>query len=300
MNDFMTSSQKNLILFPLNFLYKYFPETVLKLLFFIKNRYVLNFNNPKTYNEKLQCIKLYYNNSLLTKLVDKYLVRDFVKQRKCGEILNEVLWSGFNPADIPFEILPNKFVIKVTHGSGYNIICKNKSLLKINDVQNTLQKWLTEKFIVCYGEWFYGVEKPRIIVEKFLDNGDGKEPTDYKIFCFYGEPKYIIVDTDRFTHHKRNVYDLNWQFKEGYTLNFDNDIPMVKPEQLELLLEYAKKLADGFPHVRVDLYIVNGKVYFGEMTFTNGAGFDKISPKSFDEELGSYFDIDKLNSRRAM
>lgn len=296
----MKPVQKNIILLPLNFLYKYFPKVILKFLFYIKNGYILNLNNPRTYNEKLQYVKLYYKNKLLTQLVDKYLVRNFVEKRGCKKILNLLLWSGFDPDNIPFKTLPNKFVLKVTHGSGFNIICKDKRLLDFKKANNTLSKWLNEKFIVCYGEWFYGVEKPRIIVEEYLDNSNGKELIDYKIFCFSGEPKYIIVDTDRFTHHKRNVYDLNWRFKEGYTLNFENDIPMEKPEQLELLLKYAKKLSAGFPHVRVDLYIVDNKIYFGEMTFTNGAGFDKILPKSFDEELGSYFDISKFNIRREL
>lgn len=281
----MTTNTKNLILFPLNLLHRISPTLSLKILFRLKNGYKLNLKHPKTYNEKLQWIKVHYRHPLLTKLVDKYMVREYINE-KAPELLNTLLWHGFDANEIPWDTLPDKFVIKVTHGSGFNIICKDKNKLDKAECVSKLNKWLQEKFLRCYGEWFYGVERPRIIIEEFLDAGDGKVPEDYKIFCFNGKPHYIIVDTDRFTGHKRNVYDLNWNFKEGVTLNFPNDKPMSKPEKLDELLKYAQLLSEGFPHVRVDLYLVKDKVYFGEMTFTNGAGFDRILPYEFDVELG--------------
>jgi len=279
---------KNFILFPLNVLYTISPESALKTLFKLKTKYSLNLEKPVTFNEKLQWVKLNYKHPLLTKLVDKYHVREYIG-KKAPEILTELYWEGFEPADIPWDTLPDRFVIKVTHGSGFNIICKDKSKLDKAQCEKNLKHWLKSKFLRCYGEWFYGVEKPRIIIEEFLDAGDNAVPEDYKVFCFDGEPKYIIVDTDRFNGHKRNVYDLDWKFKNGVTLDFPNDVPIKKPERLDELLRYASVLSEGFPHVRVDLYIVGEKIYFGEMTFTNGAGFDRILPYEFDVELGSYF-----------
>ena len=172
----------------------------------------------------------------------------------------------------------------------FNKLNKKKCILQLN-------KWLNEKFIQCYGEWFYGVVPPRIIVEEFLDAGGGRVPCDYKILCFSGKPKYVIVDTDRFSGHKRNVYDLDWNFqKEKRFLNFPNDEPASKPDCLNELLKYAEILSAGFPHVRVDLYNVDNKIYFGELTFTNGAGFSPLPP-DFDNELGEYLELGAIQEK---
>lgn len=286
----MNYTLKNFILAPLNLLYNVSPEVALKVLFKMKNGYKLHLTHPVTYNEKLQWVKLYYNNPLLPKLVDKYTVRGYI-EKIAPETLTKLYWNGFNANEIPWDRLPDKFVIKVTHGSGFNIICKDKSKLDKDKAIVDLNKWLKTKFLKCYGEWFYGAETPRIIIEEYLDNGTGKEPEDYKVLCFGGEAKFIIVDTDRFVEHKRNIYDLNWNFRSDVTMDFKNDKPMSRPSNLDEILRYAELLSKGFPHVRVDLYDVGGKIYFGEMTFTNGAGFDPIRPHEFDIELGSYFKI---------
>jgi len=287
----MRYTLKSIILFPLNLLYYVKPELALRILFFIKNKYPLDLKNPTTFNEKLQWIKLYYRNQNMTRCVDKFLVRDYVKECGCAHLLNDILWEGFNPDDIPFDELPEKFVIKVTHGSGFNIICRDKKQLNITLVKKQLKKWLKVKFLPAYGEWFYGVEKPRIIIEVYLDDHRNIVPIDYKVLCFHGEPKYILVDTDRFTNHKRNVYDTEWNFIEDITLNFPNDEPIEKPKLLQEMLLEAKKLSRDFIHARVDFYIINNRLYFGEITFTNGAGFDRILPYSFDKELGSYIHL---------
>lgn len=286
----MNPKIKKIVLFPFSVLYRISPKATLKILFRMKNGYKLDLENPKTYNQKLQWVKLNYKNPLLPKLVDKYTVRDYIGE-KAPELLTKLYWNGFDAKDIPWDELPDKFVIKVTHGSGYNIICKDKSALDIKACTKKINKWLKEKFLRCYGEWFYGVEKPRIIIEEFLDNGTNKEPEDYKIFCFNGKPKYVIVDTDRFAGHKRNVYDLEWNLLDNVTMNFPNDKPIDKPSKLTELLKYAEILSEALPHVRVDLYVVNDKLYFGELTFANGSGFDKITPFEFDVELGTYFSI---------
>lgn len=288
----METHKKNLVLLPFNILYKISPKLELKLLFRLKQGYSLNLKNPKTFNEKLQWIKLYDRNPLMPKCVDKYTVRDYVKSVGCEEILNELYWEGFNPEDIPYDALPNQFVIKVTHGSTFNIIVTDKSKLDKKDVVNKCNTWLKEKFLPCYGEWFYGIEKPRIIIEKYLEDEKIKgELLDYKVFCFNGEPKLVDVHCGRFGEHKRNIYDLDWNLLEDVYFKYDHFDGIEKPKELEKVLEYARKLSANFHHVRVDFFIVNGEVYFGELTFTNGAGLDKIKPYEFDLKMGEWLKL---------
>ncbi|POO85651.1 ATP-grasp fold amidoligase family protein [Clostridium sp. 3-3] len=292
----MNNITKNLILSPFNLLYKLSPELDLKILFYLKQGYKLNLRNPKTYNEKLQWIKLYDKNPLMPQCCDKYAVRNFVKEQGCNDILNELYWEGFNPEDILFDKLPEKFVIKVTHGSTFNIICTNKNDINRLEIINKCKKWLKGEFLPCYGEWFYGIEKPRVIVEKFLESSDDLQLRDYKVFCFNGEPKIIRVDTDRFTDHKMDFFDINWNRIEDGNMGYPvSGRDLEKPPCLESMLEYAKKLSNPFYHARVDFYIVNNKVIFGEITFTNGAGFDKCSSYEFDKRLGDWLIIKNID-----
>ncbi len=284
----MDTIKKRIILTPLNILYKISPKLELELLFWMKQGYRLNLKNPKTFNEKIQWIKLYDKNPLMPKCVDKYTVREYVKSKGCGDILNELLWEGFNPEDIPFAKLPNKFVIKVTHGSTFNIICKNKKELNIPEAKEKLSKWLKEKFIPCYGEWFYGIEKPRIIVEKYIEsNGELK---DYKVFCFNGEPKIIGVYSNRFNGKLcQELYDTSWNLIDGHTNHYGLPEKLTeKPSNLDKMLEYSRKLSKDFKHVRVDFFNPNGNLIFGETTFTSSAGFGEFSSKQLAEQMGSY------------
>lgn len=291
----MNTLTKNIILFPFNCLYKINPELELKLMFRLKQGYSLDLKNPKTYNQKLQWIKLYDHNELMPPCCDKYTVRDYVKGMGCGEILNELYWHGENPDDIPYDTLPDQFVIKVTHGSTFNIIVKDKRKLDRQETASKLRKWLKAEFIACYGEWFYGKVKPRIIVEKYLEDSNSQELRDYKIFCFNGKAGFIDVHTGRFSEHKRNVYDLNWNFLDDVYLKYDHDAPIPRPSVLDELLQYAEKLSRPFLHARVDFFIVNDKIYFGEITFTNGAGFDRIKPYSFDKKMGDLLNLSVMD-----
>lgn len=275
------------ILFALmNLLYRISPEMTLKILFRLKSGRKLNLDHPVTYNEKLQWIKLYDKNPLMPLCADKYAVRNYVESCGCAEILNDLIWEGFDPEEIPFDKLPSQFVIKTTHGSGFNIICRNKDELDYKKVVRKLNKWLKQKYIPCYGEWYYGMIKPRIIIEKLLTNDDGSIPEDYKVMCFHGEPRYILVDIDRFTNHKRNIYTIDWRPMEGVTFPFPNGKPVDKPSKLDELLYYSRKLSSKFTHARIDFYIVNNKIYFGEITLTPGAGFSMINPFWFNVEMG--------------
>lgn len=290
----MNTITKNIVLFPFNLLYKISPEMDLKVLFRIKQGYPLNLKHPVTFNEKLQWIKLHDHNPLMTKCCDKYLVRRFVKDQGCGEILNKLIWSGYDPEEIPFEILPEKYVIKVTHGSTFNILVKDGKHADRRKIIKKCKKWLKAKFLPCYGEWFYGKEKPRIIVEEYLETDDGKDLKDYKVFCFNGEPAYVRVDSDRFQNHKSDIFDIEWRrIKNVHTRYPCSNDNITKPDCIKELLTYAKKLSEPFLHARIDFYIIKNKIYFGEITFTNGAGFDRFSSYEWDKEMG-----DKLRLRK--
>ena len=289
----MNTTTKNILLFPFNILYKISPRLDLKILFKIKLGYKLNLDNPKTYNEKIQWIKLNDKNPLMTKCCDKYAVRDYVESKGYSHILNKLIWQGFNPEEIPFETLPNQFVLKVTHGSTFNIICTDKNKLNKEETIKKCKKWLKAKFIPCYGEWFYGIEPPRIIVEEYLEGEDGNPLFDYKIFCFNGEPKLLYVDTWKEGHHTINAYDMDFKMLEGVELGYPNDVETnVKiPEAFEEMKKIAADLSKDFYHVRVDFYYTHGQIYFGELTFTKGAGFGKIKPLEFDREMGDWLKL---------
>ncbi len=289
----MNNLLKSVILTPFNILYRMDPAKELKVLFRLKCGYELDLENPKTYNEKLQWIKLNDKNPLLPKCCDKYAVREYVESKGCGEILNDLLWEGFNPEEIPFDDLPDKFVIKVTHGSTFNIICKDKSKLDRAKAVKNCQKWLKAKFLEAYGEWFYGVERPRVIVEKYLDDGTGRL-RDYKIYCFNGEPRFIGLDSgdESKGEHYKDIYDTEWNILPGYEMAYPNSgVAVEKPKQLDELLKYARILSSDFLHARVDFYLVDNHVVFGEITFTNSAGFGRVEPKEFALKMGEYLQL---------
>ena len=288
----MDNLLKNTLLTPFNILYKINPQIELKVLFWLKCGYKLDLNNPKTYNEKLQWIKLNDKNPLMTICCDKYAVREYVEDKKCGEILNDLLWEGENPEQIPFDDLPERFVIKVTHGSTFNIICKDKRKLDRRNVIKKCNKWLKTKFLPCYGEWFYGKVKPRVIVEKYLDDYTGRL-RDYKVYCFNGEPKFIGVDSgDEKGNHYKDIYDTKWNILKGYEMAYPNSgVSVKKPDHLDVLLKYARILSEDFLHARVDFYIVENRIIFGEITFTNSAGFGRIEPKEFSLKMGDYLKL---------
>ena len=289
----MNNTAKNLLLTPFNILYKINPELDLKVLFRLKLGYKLNLKNPTTYNEKLQWIKLNDKNPLMPKCCDKYAVREYVESKGCKKLLNELLWEGFNPDEIPYESLPNKFVIKVTHGSTFNIICSEKSKLNVEQVNKRLKKWLKVKFLPCYGEWFYGVERPRIIIEKFIESDDDLK--DYKVFCFNGEPKYIAVYSDRYLNNGKpcqEIYDLDWNITHNHTNDYKLPCKLTKkPCNLNEIIKYSKILSKDFRHARVDFFNPNNNLIFGEITFTSSAGFGKFSSKQFEEEMGNYLNL---------
>ncbi len=252
----------------------------------------LNLDTPVLYNEKVQHAKLFYRDARLKQLVDKYAVRDYVALT-IGEKYLTKLYGVYDSVDeIPFDTLPDKFVMKLTNGSGYNFICEQKTNKIIKKICSRFKKWLKVDFYMLGREWAYKDVKNRIICEEFLECDDTYGLNDYKVFCFNGEPKMVQVDFARFTDHKRNLYTPEWEFiDEKVAYDNDCDADIKRPKNLEEMLECAKKLSAGFPHVRVDFYSIKDRLIFGEMTFYHGAGYLHFENEEYEKELGSYWEI---------
>lgn len=253
----------------------------------------LDWSNLRSYTEKMQWAKLYENDKIKKICSDKYEVREYVASRVGEDILIPLLGSWQNVKDIDYDILPNQFVLKTTNGSGSNIIVKNKNGLNVKLANAKLLNWQRTKYAYLHGyELQYDISNPRVIAEEFLDCGL-EDLIDYKFLCFNGKAYYCWVDTGRYHHHQRTVYDLNWKKQEWNQRSYGNcDIEVMRPINFDRMIDIANTLAEGFSHVRIDLYNLDGKIYFGEMTFTNGSGFELITPENANLMLG---DLWKLN-----
>lgn len=244
----------------------------------------LNLNNPKTFNEKIQWLKLYDSTPLKTQLADKYLVRDWVKEKIGEEYLIPLLGVWDKYEDIDFEKLPNKFVLKATHGSGWNIIVKDKSSFNIEHGKQEMNKWMDLDYAFVFGlELHYKNMTPKIIAEQYIENMN--DLLDYKVLCFHGEPACIWVDTQRSSDHRRDFYNLQWEHLPVSQKYKNSDSVIEAPKNLNKMIEFSKILSKDFMHVRVDFYEIDDQLYFGEMTFTSSSGVEKISPDEFDLEL---------------
>lgn len=255
----------------------------------------LNLDNPRTFNEKIQWLKLYDSTPIKTRLADKYLVRDWVKEKIGEQYLIPILGVYDKFEDIDFAKLPNQFVIKCNHGSGWNIIVTDKSKLDLNDAKTKLDKWLNTNFaFLCGYELHYRDIKPKIIIEKYMEEL-GTALYDYRFFCCDGKVQQIWVDVFSGTpQHKRKIYDTKWK-----ELNFTVKWPRLesnieKPKNLDKMISLAETMAEGFALVRVDFYDVNNHIYFGEMTFTSMSGTGKFSSSQAELELGSKIKLPKL------
>lgn len=251
----------------------------------------LNLSNPRTYNEKVQWSKVFDSTPIKTRLADKYLVRDWVEERIGSEYLIPLLgaWDSFD--EIDFDSLPDRFVLKCNHGCAYNLIVKDKSKLDMEDARRKITMWMGENFAFKAGlELHYAAIPHKIIAEEFIENvgsGDG-DLYDYKFWCFDGKVKYIQFLSERNTNGlKMAFYDLDWK-KQEFVYSFPLDTKdMPRPDNLDEMIAVAEKLAAGFNHVRVDLYRMDdGKLYFGEMTFTSASGNCNWQPAEWDLKMG--------------
>lgn len=255
----------------------------------------LDLNNPIRFNEKIQWLKLYDRNPLYTQLADKYAVREYVSNKVGSHILNE-LYGVFSDAnDIDFDLLPDQFILKATHGCNWNILCQDKSQLDLHKTKEKLREWLELNFYFIKGEWVYKNIKPQIICEKFLEGDKNYGLMDYRFFCFNGNPIYIAIDSSKyFTEIQRVIYDLNW-VRQPFNISFPPlESEINRPSQLELMVDYARKLSSGIPFCRVDFYNFDSKIYFGEITFYHRSGFGEFFPEEYDKILGDLLPLPKV------
>lgn len=269
-------------------------KTYLKLLYETRIGKKLNLKNPITFDEKLQWLKLYDRKDEYTVWADKYEVRNYVAE-KLGEQYLIPLLGVWNSADeLKLDDLPEQFVLKCTHDSASVCICTNKKNFNWNAAMDKLQKSLNQNYYWHSREWPYKNITPRIIAEAYMTDESGTELKDYKIYTFGGEPYLIQVDFDRFHNHRRNLYTTEWEYiDETIEYSKDPNVKIAKPEHLEEMLECSRKLAVGTISLRTDFYSINGKIYFGEITFYQEAGFAHFEHEEFAKKLGDQIKLPK-------
>lgn len=274
---------------------KWIPDkTFLKIEYLLNTHKKLNLKNPKTYNEKLQWLKLYDRNPDYSAMVDKYDVKKYVSE-KIGEqyiIPTLGVWDNFD--DIDFDMLPNRFVLKCTHDSGSIVKCNDKANFDIDGARRRINIHMKVNYYDAHREWPYKNIKPRIIAEPYIEDTETKELIDYKLFSINGKVKIISVVTDRYskTETCMDYFDENFIHLPFAWIYPNAKRTPKKPEGIEEMKMLAEKLSSGIPQVRVDFYVVDGKILFGEMTFFNGGGNSPFEQEEWNEKLGEML---KLN-----
>lgn len=270
-------------------------ELYLKIFFFLKTNYTLDLKNPRTFNQKLHWLNLNYRNPIMKEMADKYDVKDYVTKTIGDEYVIKTLgmWHSFD--EIDFSGLPNQFVLKTTHDSGGIVICKDKAVFDKDKARKKIDKHLRTNLFYKYREWVYKELSPKIIAEELLVDESGVELKDYKFFCFNGIPKALFVATGRQAGNTCfDFYDIQFNHLEiiqGYP---QSGIKLSKPKNFSLMVELAGKLSQGLPHVRVDLYNIDGRILFGEMTFFHFGGVEPFNPRKWDYEFGEWIDLDPV------
>ena len=272
-----------------------FPEKILMRQFENVFGYKFDINSPQTFNEKLMWLKINWRDDLATKCADKYLLHEYVRDVLGSDKFTNEIYGVYNDVDsIDISKLPDSFVMKVTHGSGQNIFCTNKSKLDLDTEKIRLKKWMKKSAYYYAGEWVYKGIKPRIICEKVLEQDDSHELRDYRFFCFNGEPRFISVDFNIINKDKtrRNLYNLKWE-KMDAKITYPNEMTLEikKPDKLDQMIEISKKLSAPFPHCRVDFYYINDQIIVGEMTFFHYAGLGIITPREYDLTFGNWLQL---------
>ena len=274
----------------------YSDKKYLEILFPLRTGYQLNLENPKTYNEKLQWLKLYNRDPQYCIMVDKWEVKRYIAEQVGEEYLIPTIGVYESVDDIPWNSLPNQFVLKCTHDSGGLVICKDKESLNIKAAKKKLSDSLKRSYFYQNREWPYKNVKPRIICEEYMVDESGYELKDYKWFCFDGKVKALFIATDRGKSNeetKFDFYDPNFNhlpFTNGHP---NSDRTLQKPIGFEKMKVLAERLSRNIPHVRVDLYDINGRIYFGEMTFFHWSGMKPFEPIEWDYTFGSWISLPK-------
>lgn len=270
-------------------------EEFLKRKFKSNLKYDLNLLSPNTFSEKIQWLKINDRKDIYTILVDKYKVREYIKEKLGEEYLIPLIGIWDDPDDIDFNKLPDQFVLKCNHNSGLGMcICKDKSKLDISKVRRELKKGLKQDYYLTGREWPYKNVSRKIIAEKYMKNEHETELKDYKFFCFNGEPKYCQVISDRSTNEAIDFFDMKWNHQEFIGLNSkcsNSKHPIAKPVTFEKMKEFAYILAKNTKFVRIDFYEIERKLYFGEITFYPASGFGNFKPSEWNEKLGEMVNL---------
>jgi len=253
---------------------------------------------PKTFNEKLCWRKCYlhrnrYYRHLLTRTASKVTVRDYVAEKAGTELLTSDFHAVDNSRDLPLDRMPSRFVIKASHGSSWNHIVHDKDQEDWDTVHRQCDDWLSQSWGVFSGEWWYGLGKPQILAEEFLDDGSGQPPKDYKFFVMNGQPQMIQVDFDRFNQHKRNLYGVDWS-PIDCCYAYPRGTEVDRPQQLDKMLDIACLLGQDLDFVRVDLYLVGERIVLGELTHCPESGLGVFSNPEIDRWLGRKLDLPML------
>jgi len=246
---------------------------------------------PETFNEKILHRKLFDRRKLLTQFADKYRVRDYVENKLGSEILPKLYFVTTNPFDIPFDELPNKFVVKPSHGSGWVRVVADKSELNKADLINTCISWLNQSYYKIYREWVYKNIEPRIIIEEFIDDGSEGTPNDYKLYVFHGKVEIMYVIAGRYTELRLNFYDRFWNQLDAALRFKKTGEPVKRPKHLDEMIRAAEVLGEDIDFIRADFYDTEEKIYFGEITNTPGCGWGCFNPLEFDRYLGGLWEL---------
>lgn len=279
----------------IRYLLRFMPDKpYLKVCYYLKTHKKLNLKNPQTFNEKIQWLKLYDRKPEYTIMVDKYRVREYIKEKIGEEYLIPLVGGPWESADeIDFDALPNQFVLKCNHDSGSVVICRDKRDFDFQKAKKKLDYCLKHNFWYLGREWPYKYVRPCIIAEKYMVDESERELKDYKVFNFKGVPEIIQVDFDRFKGHKRNLYSKEWKYINA-TMEYPTDpkVAIERPRQLKLMLKLARLLSEDIPFLRTDFYSIEDKLYFGELTFFHESGFGKFEPERYEFELGEKIKIE--------
>lgn len=266
-------------------------EQYMRMQWFLKFGTDLDLEAPETFCEKIQWLKLRYRNPAWSRLADKRAVRDFVAERAGAEFLNTLHFAGDSLDGVARATLPESFIVKCTHGSGWNIVVSPETGVAWDDVVARVRYWTTINYADLWREWVYRDIPPGVIVERLLPPDTPWGLLDYKIFCFGGKARYIQVDLDRDTAHKRNLYDLEWRRLPMEIYHPGTPFEIDRPENLEAMIALAERLAEGLPFVRVDLFNHDGRILFGELTFFPGNGLTYFRPFAYDRIFGDHLTL---------
>lgn len=272
------------------------PERYAKIFYRYYYEKKLNLENPVEFNEKIQWLKVYYHPDILNKLVDKYEVRKYVEEKAGSQYLNELYRLYNSVSEINFEELPSQFVLKTTHGYNNNIIVRDKGRLNKTKSRIKLQKWmLLNQYYLGGQEWAYKNVPHRIIAEKYLAEIDSKGVSDIKFYCCNGKPEFIEVMIERNGKVLRSYFDLSWKKLAFTRIKVPiSDEEIEQPENFDEMVEVATKLAGNFPFVRVDLYDINGKILFGELTFYPADGRYPFHPEEYNRIIGEKITLPEI------